>query len=842
MAKAAYRSAGQTLQSRILAIGVLVVAALVGSAVFDSWRLHEHLDDWNERVLGNLARALSNEASRNFQSVDLLLKDTARWYVENGREMRPEQVQQVLAARARGLGQVSVLTIVDASGMQQFRSKSTREPLANVADRPYFQTQRDGQSVGLFINEPVVTRSEGVSSLVMSRRMEGAKGEFLGIATATVTLEEFRDMYATLQLTEGTSLLLTLDDGTLIARHPPVPDGDPSIKFPELNSFKDGPIIDRAISPFDGRAKLIAALPIGSQPLILSVTRDEDLAFRPWHEELQSAVVRTALLSLLIIFTIYGLLRQLKKLETAEHALRESEERYALTMDAADGGHAEWNIKTSATFLSEKWRSLHGVPQLPEASTLQEVVGAVTLHEEDRAKVRDTIALHLAGRLASIEIEYRILDTHGQWRWVHARAKSLFDERRAPVRVFCAATDVTEGREAASRKLELERRVQQTQRLESLGTLAGGIAHDFNNILGAILGFGEMAQQQAQHGTDLHRHIGRVMQAGDRAKLLVRRILDFSRSGVAVMSPVPIQAVVEEALAMLSPTLPLGIAIKSELHLGRTAVMGDATQLYQVVINLCANAVQAMGETGVLTLRLDLAQIEDSTKCMHGELAPGPYVRLTVGDTGSGIAAEVLPSIFNPFFTTKKGRDGTGLGLSVVHGVVTDHHGAIDVTSDVGSVNSGTTVTVYLPTQGTSADLSVEDEAQLPQGQGQAIMVVDDEAALVEIAEELLASIGYEPVGFHSAEAALQAFVANPERFDAVLTDEMLPGMPGRELARRLLALREHLPIVIMSGKVTPDLEESARAIGVKAVLHKPLRLKEMADALAHWTASTAAH
>ncbi|APW44225.1 hypothetical protein RS694_17945 [Rhodoferax saidenbachensis] len=817
------------MRLRIIAIGALVISALVGSAVYDSWQLHEQLKAWNYRALGNLARALSSEANRNFQSVDLLLMDTAVWYQDAALKATPTEIEQALSARVTGLGQVSVLTIVDAQGMQRYRSRDTGRPLTNVADRPYFTTQRDAQFSGLYINEPIVTRSEALPALVMSRRLNDAKGGFAGVVTAIVTLDEFRDMYSTFQMNEGSSLLLTLDDGTLVARNPVIPGLKNDAKFPELALFKSGDAVDRVISPLDGRAKFVAALPVGNHPLIIAITRDEADALAPWVTEMRSAAIRTTLLSLLIIFTIHGLLRQLRKVSLGEQALRESEERYAMTMDAANSGHAEWNIKSDSIFLSEKWRTLHGLATGEPISTIRELIAAVPMHEEDRLPTKEALDEHLAGKSRCIEVEYRVLHADNKWRWIHARAKSLMDAQNRPLRIYCAVADVTERHEALAAKLELERRLQQTQRLESLGTLAGGIAHDFNNILGAILGFGEMAHQKAPPGTDMHRHLSRVMQAGDRARLLVRRILDFSRSGVADHTPVHIQSVVEEAVSMLSPVIPVGVRLRSELAAGNAAVMGDATQLYQVATNLCTNALQAVGDAGAITVRLYHQDVAADKALVLGSLSVGAYVCLEITDTGPGMAPHVLQSMFNPFFTTKKGNEGTGLGLSVVHGVVADHGGAIDVASALGK---GTTMYIWLPIEGSGVPHFPPSPLRLTQGQGQTVMVVDDEAALVELTEELLASLGYEPVGFSNAEAALAAFQASPNGFDAVLSDEMLPGMSGSELAARLRALRATVPIILMSGKITPDLEAGVRDGGIDLLLHKPLQLGEIADAL----------
>lgn len=817
------------LRNRIVAGGVLLVAAFVGSAGYDGWRLHQQVMAANERELGNLAKALAGEGARNLQAVDVLLRDTANWYETFGGRDDPDPgaVAAALSSRAVGVPQVSVLTLVDAQGWQRFRSRPTGEPLADVSDRPYFRQQRDNDVAGLVINEPIVTRTERQPALVVSRRLRRPGGGFDGVVTAIVTLQSLQSAYSAIELGEGSSLVLALEDGTIVAQ---LPADAPHTRMPELAALKGGALIDRSVSPDDGRAKLAAVVGVGDQPLILAIMRDEADALRPWYDEMWSAVSRTLLLCLLVVLTIAALLRQLRRLAEGERALRQSEERYAMAMAAANEGHAEWNIASDALFVSDKWRALHGLGTDEPAETLAALARRVSLNPDDAEAMQAAVRAHLEGRAPAIEVEYRVRLADGRWRWVHARGRCQLDAGGRPLRLFCAATDVTPRKDAERERERLAGRLQQTQRLEALGTLAGGIAHDFNNILGAILGFGEMAQQQAEPGSALRRHVDRVMQGGARARMLVRRILDFSRSGVSERAPVHVQNLVEEVVAMLASTLPSGVDLHTALHARDCAVLADATQLYQVVMNICTNAVQAVDGAGAVSVRLDTHAIERPTTLQHAELAPGAYVCLQVDDTGTGIAPEILLRIFEPFFTTKKQGEGTGLGLSVVHGIVTDLGGAVDVRSTPGQ---GTQVSVWLPVSGECAPPLETDATEGPSGHGEVVLVVDDEQALVELAEETLAGLGYEPVGFDSAGRALAAFEADPSRFDALLSDEMLPGMSGSELARALRVLRPDLPMLLMSGRVSPALVERAREVGVAAVLHKPLAQRELALRLA---------
>jgi CheY-like chemotaxis protein len=294
-----------------------------------------------------------------------------------------------------------------------------------------------------------------------------------------------------------------------------------------------------------------------------------------------------------------------------------------------------------------------------------------------------------------------------------------------------------------------------------------------------------------------------------------------------------VQSVVYEALDQICASLPPAIRCERGLNAGDAAVLGDPTQIHQVVMNLCANAVQAIGTAGVLEVAVEAIDLHEPRCVTTSQLSAGAYVRLAVRDSGAGIEPRVLERIFDPFFTTRDIGVGTGLGLSLVHGIVTDLGGGIDVESRLGA---GTTMCVYLPRQGVAAP-PVVVEAPVAAGSGQTVMIVDDEVALVQLGEEMLAQLGYEPVGFASSAEALAEFRAQPMRFDAVLSDEAMPVMTGSELAQEIRRIRPDLPIVLMSGYVSPALAARAKELGVVEILTKPLGSRDIALSL-----STALH
>jgi PAS domain S-box-containing protein len=436
---------------------------------------------------------------------------------------------------------------------------------------------------------------------------------------------------------------------------------------------------------------------------------------------------------------------------------------------------------------------------------------------------------------------WRELEDTGRWKGelVHTRrdGTELFVATRWAVqRVASGAieailetnNDVTEHRREQEERRRLEASLLQASKLEAMGTLAGGIAHDFNNILGAILGYGELAQNEAQPGGALRRYVDSIMSAGLRAKSLVARILAFSRSGLGQRLPVHVQSVVTEALELLSASLPEDVKLERRLAADDAAVVGDPTQIHQVVLNLGTNALQAMKQGGTLRVALDLVTVDAPVTLVASKLEPGEYVRLSVSDTGVGIEPTLRDRIFDPFFTTKGVGVGTGLGLSLVHGIAADLGGGVDMRSTVGA---GTTFDVYLPCSGRTAPVELESAA-LPAGNGETVMLVDDEEVLVRLGEEMIAKLGYEPVGYTSAAEALAAFRAAPQRFDLVLSDEMMPGMTGSELAAEIRALDTNVPIVLMSGYAVGELTVRATAVGAVYVLNKPLVAHEIARAL----------
>lgn len=462
----------------------------------------------------------------------------------------------------------------------------------------------------------------------------------------------------------------------------------------------------------------------------------------------------------------------------------------------------------------------HGCVHVGSVRSLPDGSEKTCLREND---VRSwlCVPMWLAGRqVASLNLDTVSIDKH----WAINDIALL----RTVGEIFANAI-ARERHEAEREALKL--RLDQAQRLEALGTLAGGIAHEFNNILGAILGYGEMALTELRKQGPAQRYVQHVMTAGHRAQAIIDQILTFGRRSERQHRPLRVEAIVTEAVDLLRGSLPATVTLQPRLEAGGGMVAGDPTQLQQVVINLCTNAAHAMGARGVIDIGVDMVDLTRERALSHGCLPAGRYVRLAVSDAGRGMDAGVMARIFEPFFTTKAPGEGTGLGLPTVHGIVAQHGGAFHVQSQSGA---GSTFEAYFPRAeafAASEDGPANDPA--PRGHGETILIVDDEKPLVLLGEETLAALGYEPVGFDSSTAALAAFRADPRRFDLVLTDEVMSGMTGMEFAVAVHEVRPELPIILMTGHSSAVHASRLEAMGIREVIKKPLLSAHLANSVA---------
>ncbi|MGB3225562.1 MAG: PAS domain S-box protein [Desulforhopalus sp.] len=389
--------------------------------------------------------------------------------------------------------------------------------------------------------------------------------------------------------------------------------------------------------------------------------------------------------------------------------------------------------------------------------------------------------------------------------------------------------DISARKQKEILKSKANAHLQHVQRLEALGILAGGIAHDFNNILSAILGYTELAKNKLNPGDEIQKYLTPVLDAGKRAKSLVQQILTFSKQAHSRKAPIDISNVVKEALDLIRATIPSSIIIEQDIKTNMGFVIADETMIHQVIMNLCTNASHAMeAHGGTLNVLLTHSEIGQKDVQIFPDLEPGKYAKLVVGDTGHGMDETTKSRVFDPYFTTKKSGEGTGLGLSTVHGIVKEHGGTIKLFSEV---NIGTTFQLFFPLEESGPDSSLETIMDMPRG-NENILLVDDETFLLNLGKELLEGLGYRVQTRASSIDALEAFRANPDKYDLIFSDLTMPHMTGDVLAREVKSLRPEIPFIICTGYSTKINEEKFKDIGINAVLMKPVTFQEVADAV----------
>jgi PAS domain S-box-containing protein len=559
--------------------------------------------------------------------------------------------------------------------------------------------------------------------------------------------------------------------------------------------------------------------------------------------------------------TINAVVTDITERTGAEEALKESDNRLKVALASSHMGVWQWNAATNRLFWSPECYDIFGSKNLN--GTFGSFKGL--LHPEDAPRV--VAALRgVSMDHPEFREEFRIIHPDGGIHWLANLGHGYFDGAGAPFRIVGIVQDITERKQAeealsqANRDLvdaksgvdriveertselkrayeslrieteELQRveaRLRQAHKMEAVGTLAGGIAHDFNNILAAILGFSEMAIDQIPEGSPARRSMERVFGAGLRGRDLVKQILTFSRQTEQEKQPLKLVPVVEQALGLLKASLPSTIDIRTNLEGTFGFVLADPVQIQQIVMNLCTNAAHAMSQAGG-TIAIDLAGFSFSSadNAPDPTMSPGFYARLSVTDTGEGMSPEILDHIFDPFFTTKAAGEGTGLGLSVVHGIVVGHGGAITVSSQPGG---GSTFTVYLPKFiEEESQNSTDEESPIPRGH-ERVLFVDDEKDLAAMGAEMLTGLGYHVTAKTGSREALALFRSYPSQFDLVISDQTMPNMTGIELAREVLAVRPDMRVILCTGYSQLADADKARETGIRAFAMKPLTKREIA-------------
>jgi len=424
----------------------------------------------------------------------------------------------------------------------------------------------------------------------------------------------------------------------------------------------------------------------------------------------------------------------------------------------------------------------------------------------------------------NIEVEVKQSDE----RTLHflLNASSLKGAQDLDIGFVLTLTDITERKQNEAVRIKLEEQLQQAQKMEAIGTLAGGIAHDFNNILGAILGYSEMAREDCSPGSAIENDLNQVIMAGHRAKDLVKQILSFSRQTVTENILLQPAIILKETLKLLRSSLPTTINIEQDIKVKTGLVYVDPTQIHQILMNLCTNAYHAMEEKGgLLSISLKERTLSKQDLLSSPHIQPGNFVELSVRDNGLGMSQDLQEKIFDPYFTTKEVGKGTGMGLAIVHGIVKSYGGYISCRSQIGE---GTEFKIFLPVIEGQAVTEIKNAQSIPVGT-EHILIVDDEKILVEMSSTMLQRMGYTVTARTNSIEALSTFTNQPDAYDLVITDQTMPGMTGIDLARRMLQIRPKLPIILCTGYSSQISKEKAESYGIKGFAMKPLARSDIA-------------
>jgi PAS domain S-box-containing protein len=705
-------------------------------------------------------------------------------------------------------GDYESISIADTKGI--IRCDIHRERLGiNISDRDYFHKAVKGiKSIG----SPVFSKATGEPICVIAAPVTSSGGHFVGAVLFILKIDFLADRINALKVGQSGYPFVVNDQGLTILH----PRREYVLKHNFFSVQGISHIVKRMIRQetgserytFEGVEKIMGYAPIKLTGWSVGAVQDRNEVLAPVRTILNFILCSGAVFLFISVVSAYIFAGRLgapvqKRLNILNRAIEQSDELFAVI-----------GLDRRIDFVNPAMERIFGLPASELTGREPLLVNSENIPPEDIWKNVES-GMIWAGQINGA-------NSNGVPFSAEITITPVRDESGRISGYLGIGRDITH-------ELHMEKQLRQSQKMEAIGTLAGGIAHDFNNILSAIFGYAELSRTHLHDSSRTASYIQGILNAAERARGLVNQILTFSRQAEQEKRPVEPAHVIRETLKLLRASLSTRIEIRESLR-SRSLIMGDPTHLNQVVMNLCTNASFAMRENGgLLGVSLDDVVLEEDFVKAHAGANPGPHVKLSVSDTGCGIAPENLDRIFDPFFSTKPKEQGTGLGLSVVHGIVRNMRGVITVSSGPG----GSDFTIYLPSMSNSGKiLESPGHQELQRGSGR-VMLIDDEANLTVIGKEMLERLGYTVASFNDSLMALDIFRKSSESFDIIITDSNMPGMSGLELARQAKSVRSDIPVILCSGHFETSTEIMAEELGVAKILKKPVMSHELASAIA---------
>lgn len=733
-----------------------------------------------------------------------------------------DRINQKLNVLTRFFPEIIGHHFFDSEGQLIFSSDSIKEKIS-ISDRPHFKHIKEFPNVEMHFTETLIAKTTKNPTVFVYRAVVGSGGKFLGVISTPINLHFFEQLFARLHVgAQGMVSIRRSDDSRLVVRWPDVQQGinKEALDIPPYQQIQRGILegVVRYIGRTDGVDRIFAFNKISDFPFFVLVGYSFDEQFAKWYKIAGITSAFTFMALLLLGMFLY-------RLKRSQANLLKSERRYQAIVESQHDAVCRWLPDTTITFANSQYAKLF-VSAENQNLIGQRWIGFIP--ENERNATMNTY-FHLLEQPQPFSCERSVTFQNGEIRLFHWVDIPLLDASGKCIEFQSVGRDISELKQAEKEQQRLQTLLIQAQKMEAIGTLAGGIAHDFNNILGAVIGYAEMARDASASKSAVAHDLDKVLEASHRAAALVKQILDFSRQSDTKRILLDPSSIIKEAVKLLRPILPSTITIRQDIRTATKSIFADPTQIHQVVMNLCTNAFHAMEQAGGI-LDISLTDCELSLEDLQSfpEVKPGKFVVISIGDSGPGIPPNILSKIFDPYFTTKEIGKGTGMGLAIVHGIVTNSGGSISCKSESGK---GTVFHVIFPAIERGNPTSTEEDEHIPTGK-ERILLIDDEHMLVEMGQSMLERLGYKVTVRTSSLEALTLFQNQPDQFDVIITDQTMPGMTGVDLARRMLHVRPSVSIILCTGYSNLVDEELARSYGIKGFIMKPMTKKDISKLL----------